>query len=182
VTEAQLALARQAWAAFTAPDPTAIVRLLDGDTSALPFLRAALVRHLEQFPSADNGLPRTERQILETVSAGARKPVDVFQVSQRLEGARFMGDTTFWSIMAHLAQGPHPLLTTGDTVSAPSPMASEAFLGQLFNVTEQGAAVLEGRADNVRLNGIDRWLGGVHLQGSEAAWRYDAATGRMIAG
>src|SRR5205814_9828925 len=27
--------------------------------------------------------------------------------------------------------------------------------------------------DHVHLNGIDRWLGGVHLQGAEARWRWD---------
>ncbi len=182
VTETQLALARAAWSAFTAPEPTAIVRLLDGDTSALPFLGAALTRHLEQFPSADNGLPRTERQILETVSAGAHKPVDVFQVAQRLEGARFMGDMTFWSIMANMAQGHHPLLTTDGALVSPSPIALDAFIGQSFRVTNEGAAVLSGRADAVRLNGIDRWLGGVHLYGETAAWRYDSAARTVIAG
>jgi hypothetical protein len=39
--------------------------------------------------------------------------------------------------------------------------------------------VLAGEADHVRLNGIDRWLGGVHLEGDEAAWRWDAAAGRL---
>jgi hypothetical protein len=34
----------------------------------------------------------------------------------------------------------------------------------------------------VRLNGIDRWLGGVHLQGGEAAWRWDADAGRLARG
>ena len=39
-------------------------RFIATDTSALPFIAASLRRHLEQFPSADNGLSRTERQAL----------------------------------------------------------------------------------------------------------------------
>ena len=40
-------------------------------------------------------------------------------------------------------------------------------------MTERGCAVLDGREDRIGLNGIDRWLGGVHLSGGEAVWRWD---------
>src|SRR5262245_17520799 len=53
-----------AWNAFTSPDPTEIERFIATDTSALPFIAASMQRHLEQFPSADNGLSRTKRQAL----------------------------------------------------------------------------------------------------------------------
>jgi hypothetical protein len=64
IDETQYCTARAAWNAFTSPDPTDIERFIATDTSALPFIAAALRRHLEQFPSADNGLSRTERQAL----------------------------------------------------------------------------------------------------------------------
>jgi hypothetical protein len=40
--------------------------------------------------------------------------------------------------------------------------------------------VLEGRADHIDLNGIDRWLGGVHLKDEKAAWRWDRASERVV--
>ena len=40
-------------------------------------------------------------------------------------------------------------------------------------ITEAGRNVIDGLADHVELNGIDRWLGGVHLKGDYAAWRWD---------
>jgi hypothetical protein len=43
-----------------------------------------------------------------------------------------------------------------------------------------GTAVLEGKADQVRSNGIDRWLGGVHLSGTEAEYRWDEHAQRLI--
>ncbi len=61
VSDAQYRLAVQAWAAFRFPEPTAIEALLRTDTSALPYLAAALERHLEEFPSTVDGLSRTER-------------------------------------------------------------------------------------------------------------------------
>jgi hypothetical protein len=33
--------------------------------------------------------------------------------------------------------------------------------------------VLSGAEDFVRTNGIDQWLGGVHLEGYEPGWRWD---------
>ncbi len=54
-----------------------------------------------------------------------------------------------------------------------SPMDSGELLGTSFRITDHGKAVLNGDEDFVRLNGIDLWLGGVHLQGDEAEWRWD---------
>jgi hypothetical protein len=43
-------------------------------------------------------------------------------------------------------------------------------------MTSDGADVLAGRADAVALNGIDRWLGGVHLTPA-SLWRRTADGG-----
>ncbi len=64
VSETQFALASAAWNAFTSSVPTDIELFLARDTSALPFLAPALRRHLEQLPSVENGLSRTEQQAL----------------------------------------------------------------------------------------------------------------------
>ncbi|MET0396958.1 MAG: DUF1835 domain-containing protein, partial [Longimicrobiaceae bacterium] len=114
VTAGQRALARAAWAAFRAPDPTELERVLAGDTGALPFLRGALLRHLEQFPAVGDGLARTERQVLEAVAAGAATPGEIFVADQAREERVFMGDTTLWGYVAGLAAGPEPLLRAAD--------------------------------------------------------------------
>jgi hypothetical protein len=53
--------AQAAWRAFRSPDPFAIEAV---KAPSLPFLGAALRRHLEEFPWTTDGLSRTERQIL----------------------------------------------------------------------------------------------------------------------
>ena len=63
VTQEQLALAADAWAAFRAPTPEPLQALLGGDLSPLPFLASAVRRMLEELPGRD-GLSRSERQIL----------------------------------------------------------------------------------------------------------------------
>ena len=62
VTSEQFHEAQAAWTAFTSADPMAIESLLEAGVSALPFLVAALRRHLEEFPSVDNGLSANARR------------------------------------------------------------------------------------------------------------------------
>ncbi len=42
-----------------------------------------------------------------------------------------------------------------------------------FEITAGGETILKGKADFVEMNGIDTWLGGVHLLGRDRVWRWD---------
>jgi hypothetical protein len=178
VTAAQLALGSAAWRAFCAPDPTAIEALLGQDTSALPFLRDALLRHLEQFPALGNGLSRTERQILEAVASGAQQPVAIFMAQQAREEHPFMGDDTLWSYIESLSNTHDPLLHADGGAFVPPDVPHQG-LKQVLTLTERGRAVLAGQADRAR-SGLDRWLGGVHLASSDVEWRWDAQSRRIV--
>lgn len=173
----QYALAQVAWQALGADTPEPLAAVLDADTTALPFLHAALHRLAEEYPHPKNGLSRTEQQILDAVAAGAHAPGALFQATQAQEDAKFMGDASFWLRLAALTQGPHPLLHTTDHTPFQSPPLGKppaAFLNQRLYLTKAGQAVLECTADATHLNGIDRWVGGVHLQGT-SAWRWNGA-------
>jgi hypothetical protein len=174
VSDAQYRAARAAWSAFTSPDPTEIERFIATDTSALPFIAAALRRHLEQFPSVDGGLSRTERQTLSVLrDQGSISGMRLFVAVQRMEEAVFMGDATLYRLAADLSNVRHPLVHISDTPA-----------NRLGNVTitDSGRDVLEGRADHIDLNGVDRWLGGVHLYGDKAEWRWDRVAERLVNG
>jgi hypothetical protein len=41
--------------------------------------------------------------------------------------------------------------------------------------------VLDGAADHDSLNGIDRWIGGVHLEGPSPEWRWDEGVEAIVA-
>jgi hypothetical protein len=174
VTDAQFGLAQAARSAFTSPDPTAIERVLATDTSALPFLNAAFRRHLEQFPSVEEGLSRTERQALAVLrEQGSLPGRRLFAAVQRLQEQIFMGNGSFYRIMANLSACRHPLVQISAT--------PQVGLGTV-TITETGRNVIEGRSDHVELNGIDQWLGGVHLKGGRAAWRWDQVSERLVTG
>ena len=73
VSEAQYSLAKLAWQAFREPTPEALDNLRQQrDTTALPFLTAAVARFLQEYPWTTDGLSRTERRLLQSARvAGA---------------------------------------------------------------------------------------------------------------
>jgi hypothetical protein len=101
VTAAQLDAARQAWRAFTGDDPTRFVT----DTPARPAIGDAMARLLEEYPAADSGLGRTERQLLAALRDGARTREEAFLASSAMEERPFMGDTTAFAILERLQSG-----------------------------------------------------------------------------
>lgn len=176
VTKEQLVLARHAWRVFCAPDPIGIEVAIRRDTSALPFLAGALHRHLEEFPSVRNGLSRTERQALKALAElGGDAPFEaVFHAASELEERRYMGDSTFLHHLHGLSTDPRRLIRLEREGTGPRSWR--------VHLTATGSEVLDGRDDWVRIHGIDRWLGGVHLHGREAQWRWDPDRDRLVPG
>jgi len=177
VSAQQIALGARTWRAFTASDPLELDALArTGDTRVLPFLAGALQRFLEEYPALSTGLPRTERHILELLAAESLTPKRLFVAEQPLEERVFMGDTTFWKRVHDLASGPTPLVSLDVEPLVGDPSGYLALPNGTVSITDAGRAVLAGAADWVRLNGFDRWLGGVHLSaspGGDVEWRYD---------
>jgi len=179
VSREQITLGARAWRAFTGSDPAELDALVrSGDTGVLPFLAGALQRFLEEYPAVDTGLPRTERHILELLGAEPLTPERLFGMEARLEERVFMGDTTFWLRVMDLAAGPTPLVALDV-----EPPGDRVFPLGTVAITDAGRATLAGAADWVRLDGFDRWLGGVHLSaaaGGDVEWRYDRKTRALL--
>ncbi|MBX3520341.1 MAG: hypothetical protein KF835_10030 [Xanthobacteraceae bacterium] len=172
VTGEQLAEGAALWAAFRAPDPGPMIEASSGD-SALPEVRDAFARMLDEFPSSGDGLGRIERNALLALRDGALTPGLAFRHYQQTEPLPFLGDLGFFHRLEALGRGPSPLLRglpEGGIAHAARTNMTVEYTETLIELTDAGHAVLEGRADFVRLNGIDRWIGGVHLS-DENVWR-----------
>jgi hypothetical protein len=167
ITAEQIRAGREGWDRFRAPTPSLLVDWVEtGGAGALEFMPAALHRLFEEYPAGRDGLSRTERQALEAVRDGARTIAEAFVASQDMEESFFMGDLSFWDVIRRLAEGREPLLSAnlppGDLPSGREPVS----------LTDAGRRVLAGEADHVGLNGIDRWIGGVHLT-PHNCWRWE---------
>lgn len=180
VTSLQLNLAASAWAAYRAADPTRIASLLESDTSALPFVAPALRSHLTRFPSVANGLGRIEQHGLELITGGLRKFADLFSAFGKAEPEFGLGDFQFWLALRNLAKAQKPLLTMSHVALAGNALNSEALRETHIELTPAGAAILNGKDDFIRMNGIDLWLGGVHLTNEGKIWRWNEKEQRLV--
>ena len=171
VEDAALAHAANVWRAWRAPDPRHVAELAGRDVPGLPYLPGAIRRHLEELPWTGDGLSRSERLILQAARSGGTGE-QVFRRMMEGEEAPWMGDSMCYHIIRELAQLGPALLTIEDAGSKALPAIGHA----MIVTTPAGERVLEG-ADRVALTGIDAWVGGVRLQGSVAAWRWDPRAG-----
>ncbi|HKV95258.1 MAG TPA: DUF1835 domain-containing protein [Candidatus Angelobacter sp.] len=169
VTQAHLVAAREAWRAFRSDNPGALLELTERakqKSDALPFLTKALQRFLQEYPWTIDGLSRIERHILHAVATGARKQQEIYFESRKHEDVPW-GDASVYLRLDGLAEGPNPALV-------------EAHKND-YAVTDAGQKLLDGKADWIKLSGgIDRWLGGVHLNGQQPQWRWDDSKKTLI--
>ena len=178
IAASQLELAVKAWEAYSASDARALISLLRSDMSALPFLKDALQKHLERFPSTRNGLGRVENAALALVPAGYSQFRSLFPAFARRESAYGFGDAQVYLAMETMMAARKPLLIQHNRNHWAKDCAQ--MLLASFDLTEDGKAVLSGAEDFVATNGIDTWLGGIHLSGKEAAWRWDEDAQQLL--
>ncbi len=169
--------AAEAWQLFRNPDPTGLAAF--HHQGAWPTLRSSLHRHLEQFPAIGTGLSRTERQTLAALAGGARTPRDLYAAANHaVEDAVFMGDWGWWSHIRPLVLAPRPLIRFEGAIPGLWHHADwwrDDESAPRVTLTTDGELVLAGKRDHVAVNGIDRWYGGVHQQGTGPLWRWDEA-------
>ena len=173
VTDAQYALAERAWHAFRQPTPEAIDALRQEKTTALPYLEAAFTRLLQEYPWTTDGLSRSERRLLQLASDGSVMLAKVFPLMGRDDRFYTVTDLSLLVTADEMSETSPPLL------SIARPGASENPFRALIAVTDAGRSALMGQMDRVESCGIDRWFGGVHLQGRQRIWRWDEVAQRV---
>jgi hypothetical protein len=175
VTPAQLKLGKLAWQAYCSTDPSEIEKVRQTGASLLPFLEPALQAHLRRFPSTKNGLGRIENTALELLDSGSKTFMDLFPRFIDAEPVYGLGDAQLWLALQRLSRGRKPLLRIEGGKNDGSHLTPEIVHQAEFELTESGESVLSGEADFVEINGIDHWLGGVHLS-PENLWRWDESS------
>ena len=183
VRAVDLELAAAGWEAFTSSNDTLLKQFANTETAlhsansyagddavVLPYLHAAMRRLLQEYPSDTNGLSRTEQQIVDVLTPGARTFGEVYRQSHApKEEWIWLGDWSFAWYVERLMKGAVPLIEFVDDVDQsldlnPAVRSEGAeFWKRKIRLTAIGASVANGTDNAVRLNGLDRWIGGVHL-------------------
>lgn len=144
------------WSAITSPEPDTFASLVRSGTDCAA-LNDALADFFLRYPDAQSGLGSIDRSVLEYTPSEWVKATHVVGRAMALgtvERDR-VGDLTIFAHLKGLALGPFPCVELrGD---ASSMQTCEARL------TPFGADCLAGK-ENRLANGIDEWIGGVHLE------------------
>jgi hypothetical protein len=128
-------------------------------------------------------LSRSESQILESVAQGPLVFHEIFKRVANREERIFCGDAITALYIERLSLTHEPLIayTSGDRIDAPrTEDDSRAFRNAEMCLTSAGREVLGAERDWVTMGGSDRWLGGAHLEGPRAAWRWNPDTRTVI--
>jgi uncharacterized protein DUF1835 len=172
LTDDALALATRAWAALRAPDPRGLAAIVGARSPELRFMPEAFDRLGREYPWTRDGLSLTERRLLAAIAEGAATAGEAFVRGAAREARPYLGDTWAFAAIERLARATVPLVSAGDgVVDRHTPVA----------LTDPGRAVLDGAEDHVALNGVDRWVGGVHLVGRGVPWRWDEGVEAVVA-
>ncbi|MGH8462942.1 MAG: DUF1835 domain-containing protein, partial [Pseudomonas sp.] len=161
--EDALALAREAWRAYTASNPSDWASLAARPHPVLPLLGPALARQLQELPGIDDGLSLTQRLVLRILATeGELAAGKVFgQLMMRYEPLPYLGDLMFHTLLQPLIHAPRPLLN-----EAPG----DDWRQRLLRLTALGEQVLLGRANWLDQSPADRWVGGVAIVADQSPW------------
>lgn len=151
--------AADAWKAVTEPEPDALLTILTARERSLPFLQRSLFALLYRYPDLRTGLNAWEYQLLKHVREEGPKATRAigFTMAHDMDFPDWVGDGYLFQRVHRLADAalPRPLLTvTGET---------QTLRGALVHLTRNGEDVLAGNANAIEWNGVDDWIGGVHL-------------------
>ncbi len=173
VTAQHYALAQQAWSAFASNTPLQWAEMLNVNTDQLPYLQGAIERMLQEYPDPVYGLSRTQQTILTLLKVTPMTGGQLFGEYQLTEQRRFMGDSSFWSILHELASSQLPLIVIDDGVALDISDPK-----QMIALSEQGRSFGNQQINWLQYHSIDRWIGGTHLS-KDDYWTWDREEKRL---
>lgn len=158
-----LLLAREAWAAYTAANPTEWARLAAQSHPALPLLGPALARQLQELPGAHDGLSLTQRLVLRVLAEHGELPAGkVFEhLMMSYDPLPYLGDLMFHALLQPLIHAAHPLLHE---------QPGGHWQQRVLRITPLGERALLGQSNWLDCSPAERWVGGVQIVADWSPW------------
>jgi hypothetical protein len=154
---------RAGWRAATASDPQALIDYLEQPPNQPNRLHACLPALLQRYPDIRSGLSRWDAALLSHVAKHGPKAVRIIghTLGKGMDLGDWVGDDYLLARLRRLgaASLAHPAVA----ISGPSTRMRDTRVA----LTDVGREILAGSANFVALNGIDDWVGGVHLDSTQ---------------
>jgi len=186
VTLGQINICQHAWKALGSNNPNALLRFYNTNSSTMPHLKNAILRFLKQYPSQINGLSHSEALIANALLHRKSDANEIYQTMQSKEGIAFMSKAIFANCLQNMCEGNMPLVEQQQiNISEDSEEENgvyedtEVKLKVVLKLTDLGRQVLHNWVDWIQVNGVNRWLGGVHLR-EGSLWRYDETRRKVV--
>lgn len=152
---------RRAWQVYTSSDPSDLSQYA-AEASPMPLLHQALCQLVYRYPDQQSGIGVWDAKLLHyTAEIGPKAARIIGSTMVYAETLDHVGDTYLFRRLTALAYAnlASPLISiTGN---------ARIIRGCEVKLTPFGEKVLAGEANHVEVNGIDDWVGGVHLSSAE---------------
>jgi hypothetical protein len=173
--EGELASYEAAWLAVSAPSPKQLIAFCGAEAAHPKATGAALRAFMGRYPTAGTGLNYWDRELLENCQENRQKAARIVGETilprRDVDYPDWPGDLYLFERLKRLGDDrrANPLVAL---VGDPSAMRF-----MKASITETGRRVLAAEANFVELNGVDEWVGGVHLSSNEGKlWYFDGQT------
>jgi hypothetical protein len=153
--KSDIQFAGKLWKAYAGNDPRELQAMLKEIPAAFPFLKDALLLHLQRLPFTDNGLNLVEKKALELLAAQPLSRYDLMRALLDWDLNYGYTDTQFLNIITRLKA----LYEYGD----------------LLNINSDGKKVLKGTASLLQFFPEKYAVGGAGPN-----YRWDAGTGKVV--
>ncbi len=145
---------KRLWKVYTSDDPADLARYAAG-SSAMPIAHRAVRELLYRFPDVRSGLGVWDECLLRHTLDNGPRAMRVIGHTLGDMSLDWQGDMHIFRRLVGMAGVRSPLISlTG---------SHESMRGCEVRLTSFGHDVLAGNANTVHENGIDDWIGGVHL-------------------
>jgi hypothetical protein len=145
---------RRLWKVYTSDDPAALSRYVAG-SSAMPIAHRAIRELLYRYPDVRSGLGVWDEHLLRNTLDKGPTALRVIGYTLATQSLDWQGDMHLFRRLVGMADVRSPLISLKGS--------RESMRGCEVRLTSFGQNVLAGNANTVHENGIDDWIGGVHL-------------------
>jgi hypothetical protein len=145
---------RHLWQVYTSDDPAALWRYVAG-SGAMPIAHRAVRELLYRYPDIRSGLGIWDECLLRNTLEHGPTALRVIGYTLGTQSLDWQGDMHLFRRLVGMAALRAPLISLAGSC--------ESMRGCEVRLTSFGHDVLAGNTNTVHENGIDDWIGGVHL-------------------